>query len=168
MAIVFISSTSAELRKEVAESLARKLGYPCLSREELVDQATEAGIPVGKLEMSVIKMPAPSERLARLKERFLTFVTAGICDRAGEKNLIYHGRGGIFSCRISPMSSAYDWYPTQDPVSRPPCFGCVWIGLKRKNTSGRWIRTLKDGFIWSMVRRSMIPDSMILSSISRI
>ena len=96
MAIVFISSTSAELRKEVAESLARKLGYPCLGREELVDQATEAGIPVGKLEMSVIKMPAPSERLARLKERFLTFVTAGICDRAGEKNLIYHGRGGHF------------------------------------------------------------------------
>lgn len=96
MAIVFISSTSADLREEVAESLARKLGYPCLSREELVDQATEAGIPVGKLEISVIKMPVPSERLARLKGRFLTFVTAGICDRAGEGNLIYHGRGGHF------------------------------------------------------------------------
>ena len=61
MAIVIISSTSAALRKEVAENLAGKLGYPCLGREELVDQATEAGIPVGKLEMSVIKSPAQSE-----------------------------------------------------------------------------------------------------------
>ena len=96
MAIVIISSTSAALRKEVAENLAGKLGYPCLGREELVDQATEAGIPVGKLEMSVIKSPAQSEGLARLKERYLAFITAGICQQAGAGNLVYHGRGGHF------------------------------------------------------------------------
>jgi hypothetical protein len=94
MAIVIISSSSAALRKEVAESLAAKLGCPCLGREELVDQATEAGIPVGKLEMSVIKSPAQTEGLARLKERYLAFITAGICERAGEGSLVYHGRGG--------------------------------------------------------------------------
>ncbi|MEW6185637.1 MAG: cytidylate kinase-like family protein [Thermodesulfobacteriota bacterium] len=94
MAIVIISSTSAALRKEVAEKLAGKLGYPCLGREELVDQATEAGIPVGKLEMSVIKSPAQTEGLARLKERYLAFITAKMCEKAGEGNLVYHGRGG--------------------------------------------------------------------------
>jgi hypothetical protein len=94
MAIVILSSTSAALRKEVAESLAAKLGCPCLGREELVDQATEAGIPVGKLEMSVIKNPAQSEGLARLKERYLAFITAKICEQAGEGTLVYHGRGG--------------------------------------------------------------------------
>ncbi len=111
MAIVIISSTSAALRKEVAENLAGKLGYPCLGREELVDQATEAGIPVGKLEMSVIKSPAQSEGLARLKERYLAFITAGICERAGGGNLVYHGRGGhlllpnvshVFRVRLVP------------------------------------------------------------------
>jgi hypothetical protein len=111
MAIVIISSTSAALRKEVAENLAGKLGYPCLGREELVDQATEAGIPVGKLEMSVIKSPAQSEGLARLKERYLAFITAGICERAGEGSLVYHGRGGhlllpnvshVFRVRLVP------------------------------------------------------------------
>ena len=96
MAIIIISSTSAALRKEVSESLARKLGYPCLSREELTDQATAAGIPVGKLEMSIVKGPAQTERLARLKERYLAFITAGICEQAGEGNLVYHGRGGHF------------------------------------------------------------------------
>ncbi len=94
MALIIISSTSAALRKEVSESLAQKLGYACLSREELVDQATAAGIPVGKLEMSVIKSPAQTERLARLKERYLAYITSGLCERAGEGNLVYHGRGG--------------------------------------------------------------------------
>jgi cytidylate kinase len=95
----------------MTEDLSRKLGYPCLNREELTDQATEAGIPVGKLEMSIIKSPTPSERLARLKERYLAFVTAGICAKAQSGNLIYHGRSGalllpnvshIFRVRVIP------------------------------------------------------------------
>jgi hypothetical protein len=111
MAIVIISSTSSALRKEAAENLAGKLGCPCLGREELVDQATEAGIPVGKLEMSVIKSPAQAEGLARLKERYLAFITAGICEGAGEGTLVYHGRGGhlllpnvshVFRIRLVP------------------------------------------------------------------
>ncbi|MFH0787388.1 MAG: cytidylate kinase-like family protein [Pseudomonadota bacterium] len=96
MAIIIISSTSATLRKEVSESLALKLGFACLSREELTDQATATGIPVGKLEMSIIKSPAQTERLARLKDRYLAFITAGICEQAAEGNLVYHGRGGHF------------------------------------------------------------------------
>jgi hypothetical protein len=96
MAIIIISSTSAALRKEVSESLAQKLGFACLSREELTDQATAAGIPVGKLEMSIIKSPGQTERLARLKDRYLAFITAGICEQAAEGNLVYHGRGGHF------------------------------------------------------------------------
>jgi hypothetical protein len=94
MALIIISSTSSALRKEVSENLARKLGFACLSREELVDQATAAGIPVGKLEMSVIKSPAQTERQARLKERYLAFITSGLCDRAAGGDLVYHGRGG--------------------------------------------------------------------------
>jgi len=111
MALIMISCSSRTLRTEMAEDLSRKLGYPCLSREELTDQATEVGIPVGKLEMSVIKNPAPSERLARLKERYLAFVTASICEKAKSGNLIYHGRSGalllpnvshIFRVRVIP------------------------------------------------------------------
>jgi len=94
MALIIISSTSAALRQEVSESLARKLGYACLSREKLVEEATAAGIPVGKLEMSIIKSPAQSERQARLKERYLAFITSGLCEQAGAGNLVYHGRGG--------------------------------------------------------------------------
>ena len=111
MALIIISCSSRTLRKEMAEDLARKLGYPCLSREEVTDQATEAGIPVGKLEMSILKGTAPSDQLARLKERYLAFVTASICEKARSGNLIYHGRSGalvlpsvshIFRVRVIP------------------------------------------------------------------
>jgi cytidylate kinase len=94
MALIIISSTSAALRQEVSESLAGKLGYACLSREKLVEQATAAGIAVGKLEMSIIKRPAQSERQARLKERYLAFISSGLCEQAGGGNLVYHSRGG--------------------------------------------------------------------------
>lgn len=94
MALIIISSTSSTLRKDVSDNLARKLGFACLSREELVEQATAAGIPVGKLEMSIIKTPAQTERQARLKERYLAFITSGICERAAGGDLVYHGRGG--------------------------------------------------------------------------
>jgi cytidylate kinase len=111
MAIIIISCSSRSLRQEMAENLTRKLGYPCLSREELTDQATEAGIPIGKLEMSIVKGSTPAERLARLKERYLAFVTKAICERAKSGNLVYHGRGAhlllpdvshLFRIRLMP------------------------------------------------------------------
>ncbi len=111
MAVIIMSSSSKILRKEMAEDLSRKLGYGCLSREEITDQATDAGIPIGKLEMSVLKGSVSKEGLARLKQRYLSFVTAKICEQACSGNLIYHGRSGalllpsvshIFRVRLIP------------------------------------------------------------------
>ncbi|MGE5254338.1 MAG: AAA family ATPase [Planctomycetaceae bacterium] len=111
MPLVIISCSSRSLRKELAESLSRKLGHPCLSREELTDQATDEGIPMGKLEMSVMKGSYPTDRLARLKERYLAFIIKSICERARSGNLVYHGRGAhlllpnvshIFRVRLVP------------------------------------------------------------------
>jgi hypothetical protein len=83
------------LRRELAQNLAGKLGCRHASREELVEKATAAGIPVGKLEVAVLKQSTPRERLARLKSRYLAFVTASLCDLAGQNDdLVYHGRAG--------------------------------------------------------------------------
>ena len=121
MAIVIISSTSAALRKEVAENLAGKLGYPCLGREELVDQATEAGIPVGKLEMSVIKSPAQSEGLARLKEDIWLSSPPRYVNRLEKETWSITAGGGICSCRMSLMSFGFVWFPTGNTRSRAIC-----------------------------------------------
>jgi len=94
MAIVMISSASKEGREELASSLAAKTGWRVLTREDLIDQAREYGIRVGRLEMSIIKKPAPAERLSKEKNLYLAFLTATLCDAAENGNLIYCGRGG--------------------------------------------------------------------------
>jgi len=94
MTIVAISSMSMSGRNELANNLAGKTGWPVLSREELVEQARDSGIKVGRLEMSIIKKPMPPERLAREKNLYLAFLTSTICERAGDGNLIYCGRAG--------------------------------------------------------------------------
>ncbi len=94
MPLIFISSESKGARRRLAEDLAKRLGYDCLCREDLIEEAIKAGIPVGKLEMAMVKSPAMSERLARQKERYLAFITSQLCERALKGDFVYHGRAG--------------------------------------------------------------------------
>lgn len=95
MQLICISRGSFAAGKELAEKLSRKLGFPCVSREELIDRATESGIPVGKLEMAMIKPHLFTERLARRKDHFRAFMIMAICERLlSERHLVYHGRTG--------------------------------------------------------------------------
>lgn len=94
MQVICVSRGTFAGGKELAEKLASKLGYECLGREELTDAATRAGIPVGKLEMSVVANRPLSEAMAIEKERFLAFLTATLCERAVDQSLVYHGRTG--------------------------------------------------------------------------
>jgi cytidylate kinase len=94
MQVICISKGTFSGGKELAEILAKKLGYACLSREELIESAVKEGIQVGKLEMTMIKPRAFSERLAAEKEHYLAFCTAYLCERAIEGGIVYHGRTG--------------------------------------------------------------------------
>jgi len=94
MPLIFISSESKGARRRLAEDLAKRLGYDCLCREDLIEEAIKAGIPVGKLEMAMVKSPAMSERVARQKERYLAFITSQLCERALKGDFVYHGRAG--------------------------------------------------------------------------
>lgn len=95
MAIVIISCVDEKTRRELGERLAQKLDCPALSREELVDRATQSGVPVGRLEVAVLKHCVSKERLAQHKLQYLAFGSVEICDRSRESaNLVYHGRAG--------------------------------------------------------------------------
>ena len=94
MPIIFISSLPFGNGDKLARNLARKLGYSYLNREDVVARANECGIPVGKLEVAMVKKPAVMERLARLKDRYLAVATAAICEKASRENLVYSGRAG--------------------------------------------------------------------------
>lgn len=94
MPIIMISSAAHSAAQDLAVSLAKKTGWPSLSRKELADRAQGHGIKLGRLETSIIKEPVIREKLAREKDIYLAYVTAAICESAQDGNLIYEGRAG--------------------------------------------------------------------------
>jgi cytidylate kinase len=95
MAIITISRGTFSGGKELAERLAERLGYPCISREEVLSETTkEYGISEADLTSAMEKTPSfwfqvPSQRLAYLK-----CVTSILLDHAKEGKLVYHGHAG--------------------------------------------------------------------------
>jgi cytidylate kinase len=96
MQVICISRGTLSGGKELAVQLAKKLGYSCLGREELMEAATREGIHGGKLEMAMVRSGIFSERLALERDHYLAFTTAYLCDKAMESGLVYHGRTGHF------------------------------------------------------------------------
>jgi hypothetical protein len=94
MQIICIARGSYSQGKELAEILAGKLGCQSLGREDLLEEATRAGIAVGKLEAAMLKPSIFNERLLLEKEHYHAFATAYLCDMALRANLVYHGRTG--------------------------------------------------------------------------
>ncbi len=94
MQIVSISRGSQSLGIEFAERLSEKLGYECVSREDLLEAATARGIPVGKLETAIVKPHGPSERLAVELEHYKALAASILCEKALDHDIVYHGRTG--------------------------------------------------------------------------
>ena len=94
MQLICVSQGSLNTGREFARSLARKLDYGFLGREDILDRATEEGIAVGRLETAVVKRRPLDERLVHDRELFLAFTTMMICERALGENLVYAGRTG--------------------------------------------------------------------------
>lgn len=94
MQIICITRGSYSFGSNLAEQLAGKLGYACISREMLTDKATKSGIPVGKLEIETLKNKPLSEQMSIDIEMFKAFITRELCETANEKGVIYHGRTG--------------------------------------------------------------------------
>jgi cytidylate kinase len=94
MQIICVSRGSQNLGKEFACDLAQKLGYECVSREDLLEEATSRGIPIGKLETAIVKPHIYSERLALELEHYKALVTSILCQKALDHDIVYHGRTG--------------------------------------------------------------------------
>jgi cytidylate kinase len=94
MQIICISRGSYGFSSKLAEQLAEKLGYACISRESLTDKATDAGIPVGKIEIDVLKNKPITEERGINVDLFKSFVTAELCALSQKKGVVYHGRAG--------------------------------------------------------------------------
>jgi cytidylate kinase len=102
MAIVTISRGSYYRGKEVAEKLAQKLGYQCISREILLEASEEFNIPEIKLIRAIEDAPSILERFTRQKEKYIAFIRTALLKHVQKDNVVYHGLFGHFFLQDIP------------------------------------------------------------------
>ena len=87
MKIICISWGNYESSTLIAQKLASKLDYKFISRSQTTHEAIRHGIPVDKLEMSVVKNRVISESILLQIERFKAFLNAYLCEHALNENI---------------------------------------------------------------------------------
>jgi len=96
MAIVTISRGSYSRGKEVAEALAKRLGYACVSRDILLQTCEEFSIPEIRLVKALHDAPSILERFSHGKERYISYFRAAFLNHMVKDNIVYHGLAGHF------------------------------------------------------------------------
>ncbi len=96
MAIITISRGSYSRGKEVAEALAQRLGYSCVSRDILLETCEEFSIPEIKLVKALHDAPSILERFSHGKERYISYFRAAFLNHMVKDNVVYHGLAGHF------------------------------------------------------------------------
>ena len=102
MSIITISRGSYNRGKEVAEKLAQKLGYQCISREILLEASKEYNVPEIKLIRTIQDAPSILERLTHKKEKYITYIRATLLKHVQKDNVVYHGLFGHFFLQNIP------------------------------------------------------------------
>lgn len=94
MSIITISRGSLSGGRALAERLADRLGYQCISSEALIEAAAKYGVSEPKLSEVFEKTPSFWERLTKSRRLYLIFIQAAMCELAQQGKLVYHGQGG--------------------------------------------------------------------------
>jgi cytidylate kinase len=94
MSIITISRGTASGGQALAERVAAKLGWPCLSNEVIVEAAKRYNVPEPELVKAFEKAPTFWEKLTASRRVYLTFVQAAMCEYAEHGDLVYHGHAG--------------------------------------------------------------------------
>ena len=94
MAIITVSRGTFSGGQSLAERVAEKLGYRCISEEVLLEAAKEYDVPEEKLFEALTKKPGMLERLTVERAHYITYIRAALCKEAKDDNLVYHGHAG--------------------------------------------------------------------------
>jgi hypothetical protein len=96
MAIITISRGAYSQGKEIAEKVAARLGYECVSREVLLRASQTFNIPEVKLIRAIHDAPSVLDRFTYGREKYLAFILSAFLQRARHDNMVYHGLAGHF------------------------------------------------------------------------
>ena len=94
MAIVTISRGTYSGAKTIAEQLARELGYPCVSQENIFSAAKDFGVPESEINAALIKPPSIIRLSPGKRTAILNVIRAALLKLSHDGNLGYHGFAG--------------------------------------------------------------------------
>ena len=94
MPIITISRGSYYHGKSVAEKLASKLGFSCISRDQVLDNLEEFHLPEIKLKRGLNDAFSILDRFPNGKKRYLAAIRWALFQRFMAGNLVYHGLAG--------------------------------------------------------------------------
>lgn len=102
MPIVTISRGSHSRGKEVAEKLAQRVNYACVSREILLEASEEFNIPEISLVRAIHDSPSILERFRHGKERYISYYQYALLKHVQKDRVVYHGLAGQYFLRLIP------------------------------------------------------------------
>ena len=94
MAIITIYRGAFASGEALAESVARTLGYRCVSREVLLEASQRYAIPEAKLNEILDREPHWWERCLENMQPYRIALQAALCEVSQGGNLVYHGHMG--------------------------------------------------------------------------
>jgi cytidylate kinase len=96
MSIITISRGSYSKGKEVAEKLAKKFGYECISRDIILEASEHFHIPEIRLKRAIHDSSSFLNRFTHGKEKYITYFEEAFLDHVRKDNVVYHGLAGHF------------------------------------------------------------------------
>jgi cytidylate kinase len=96
LAIITISRGSYSKGKEIAEKVAGRLGYECVSRDILLEASEHFNIPEIKLIRALHDAPSILSRFTYGKEKYVAFIEEAFLGHVQKDNVVYHGLAGHF------------------------------------------------------------------------
>jgi cytidylate kinase len=94
MAIITFSRGCFSHGKELAECVAAKLGYECISREVLLEASHFFQVPEAKLFKSLHDAPGLLDRITHERQHFVDRIQAALLEHVVKDNVVYHGLAG--------------------------------------------------------------------------
>ena len=94
MAIITISRGSYSKGKEVAEKVAARLGYDCLSRDVLLDASDRFHTSEIKLIRAIHDAPSILDRFTSGRQRYIAYIQSALTQAVSKDKVVYHGLAG--------------------------------------------------------------------------
>lgn len=149
MAIITISRGCFSHGKEIAEAVARRLGYECISQEVLLEASRTFDLPEAKLFSSLHDAPGLIDRITHVRQRIIDGIQAALLEHVARDNVVYHGFAGqilldgidhVFKVRvIADLEARIDLLQQRQRISRDAAVDLI---EREDQVRSEWYRSI--------------------------